>query len=81
MSAIHAARTLKAPQDTAVGCRRRAEADLLASESMLTANERARMQISAASWTAGANFLERNEHSMQEKKKAIAEQRMLGVNS
>ena len=48
----------KAPQDTAAGCRVRAEADLLASVSMLTANERSRLETSAASWFARAVLLQ-----------------------
>lgn len=53
-----AARTNKAPQDTAAGCRVRAEADLLASVSMLTANERIRLETSSASWGARAALLQ-----------------------
>lgn len=52
------ARSNKAPQDTAAGCRLRAEADLLASVSMLTANERIRLETSAASWGARATLLQ-----------------------
>jgi predicted RNA polymerase sigma factor len=52
------ARTNKALQDTAAGCRIRAEADLLASMSMLTANERIRLETSAASWGARAALLQ-----------------------
>ena len=48
----------KAPQDTAAGCRVRAEADLLASVSMLTANERTRLETSAGSWSARAVLLQ-----------------------
>jgi hypothetical protein len=52
------ARSNKAPQDTAAGCRLRAQADLLASVSMLTANERIRLETSAASWGARAALLQ-----------------------
>jgi hypothetical protein len=52
------ARTNKAPRDTAAGCRIRAAADLLASVSMLTANERIRLETSAASWGARAALLQ-----------------------
>ena len=52
------ARTKKTPQDTAVGCRMRAEADLLVSVAMLTANQRARLEASAAVWSARARLLE-----------------------
>lgn len=55
------ARTKKAPQDTVAGCRLRAEADLLASVSMLTVNERFRLETSAASWNARAELLQRGE--------------------
>src|SRR5689334_1771226 len=53
-----AAKAVKAPFDTAAGCRIRADADLLASVSMLNANERMRMETSAASWSARAELLE-----------------------
>jgi hypothetical protein len=49
----------KAAEDTATGCRSRAEADLLASVTMLTANARARLETSAASWTLRADLLQR----------------------
>ena len=52
------ARTKKAAQDTAAGCRIRADADLLASVAMLTANQRARLERSAAMWTARADLLQ-----------------------
>lgn len=52
------ARTTKSPRDTAAGCRIRAEADLLASVTMLTANERIRLEVSAASWGARAELLQ-----------------------
>jgi hypothetical protein len=52
------ARTKKAPQDTVAGCRIRAEADLLASAAMLTANQRARHEKSAATWSARADLLQ-----------------------
>ena len=50
-------------RDTAAGCRERASADLLKAAPMLIANERARMEASAASWTARADLLERLETS------------------
>jgi hypothetical protein len=73
----HAARTIKAPHDTVAGCRSRAEADLLASVSMLTANERTRMQISAASWTALALLLERSNQALEARKGATAERSLI----
>jgi len=53
------ARSAKQPQDTIAGCRSRAEADLLASVVMSTANERIRLETSAASWNARADMLQR----------------------
>lgn len=57
------ARAKKAPQDTAAGCRGRAVADLLASVALLNANERVRLETSAASWSARAHLLQRLEDS------------------
>ena len=48
-------------RDTAGGCRERAADDLLKSVSMLIVNERRRMELSAASWTARAELLDRIE--------------------
>jgi hypothetical protein len=53
------ARSSKQPQDTIAGCRSRAEADLLASVVVSTANERIRLETSAASWNARADMLQR----------------------
>ena len=53
----------KAPQDTAAGCRSRAEADLLASAAMVLANQRLVFETSAANWTARADLLESIEVS------------------
>jgi hypothetical protein len=64
------ARTNKAPYDTVVGCRIRAEADLLASVTMFTANERVRMERSAASWSARAELLERQDDNLMARKAA-----------
>jgi hypothetical protein len=52
------ARTIKAPQDTVAGCCLRAEADLLASTAVMTANQRIRLEKSAASWNARAAMLQ-----------------------
>jgi len=52
------ARTIKAPQDTAAGCRLRADADLLASTTLMTTNQRIRLEQSAASWNARASMLQ-----------------------
>lgn len=64
------ARTIKAPGDTVAGCRSRAEADLLASVAMLTANERERMETSAASWTARAELLASRDSDLIARKAA-----------
>jgi soluble lytic murein transglycosylase-like protein len=56
-------RGLKAPRDTAAGCRSRAEADLLASASVLLANQRLRLENSAAHWIARADHLHDVEES------------------
>ena len=56
-------KTPKEARDTAAGCRDRAAADLLQSVSMLVANERRRMEVSAASWTVRAELLDRIETS------------------
>lgn len=65
------ARTLKQPRDTVAGCRDRAEADLLASVVMSTANGRIRLEVSAASWTARADMLQRLEDTHLARKLAL----------
>jgi hypothetical protein len=47
-------------------CRERAAADLLASVAAMTAHQRERMEISAASWTARAAMLQRVEDGTAE---------------
>lgn len=66
------ARTLKQPQDTVAGCRGRAEADLLASVVLLTANERIRLETSAASWSARADMLQRLDDNQAARKAKAA---------
>lgn len=56
------------PEDTAVGCRARAAADLLESVSMTTANQRLRMESSAANWTLRADLLHRLEEGSEARK-------------
>jgi hypothetical protein len=51
-------RGMKARGDTVAGCRTRAEADLLASASMVLANQRLRLENSAAHWIARADLLQ-----------------------
>lgn len=58
-------RSSKLPADTAVGCRERAAADLLASAAMSTRNGRQRLETSAASWTARAELLQRDEDDFE----------------
>jgi predicted RNA polymerase sigma factor len=66
------ARTLKQPQDTVAGCRDRAEADLLASVVLSTANERRRLETSAASWSARADMLQRLDDTHAARKAQVA---------
>jgi hypothetical protein len=54
----------KEQRDTAQGCRDRAAADLLESVTMLTSNERLRLESSASSWTVRAELLDRIETSV-----------------
>lgn len=63
-------RSLKLPADTAVGCRGRAAADLLASVAMPMGNARLRMEASAASWTARADLLQRDEDDFEAQRKS-----------
>lgn len=53
--------TASLPRETASGCRERAEADLLACTAMITANQKQRLETSAASWMLRANMLQRVE--------------------
>jgi hypothetical protein len=66
------ARGSKQPQDTVGGCRDRADADLLASVAMATANERRRLETSAASWNARADMLQRLDDTHQARKAKLA---------
>ncbi len=66
------ARGFKQPQDTVAGCRSRAEADLLASVVMSTANERIRLETSAASWNARADLLQRLDDNYAARKAKVA---------
>jgi len=47
--------------ETAAVCRDRAAADLVTAAAIINANQRIRMETSAANWTARALFLERIE--------------------
>jgi hypothetical protein len=53
----------KQPQDTELGCRAFAAADLLRAGALTGAHPRARMEHSAAVWTARADLLRRVEAS------------------
>lgn len=53
----------KQPQDTAAGCRIRAEADLLLASAADTDNGRRRFAHSAVSWTTRGDLLQRLEAS------------------
>jgi len=50
-------------RDSSALCRERAAADLLESAAMINANQRIRLETSAASWTARADVLQRVEES------------------
>jgi hypothetical protein len=58
-------RSSKLPADTAIGCRDRAAADLLASAAMPNGNARLRMEASAASWAARAELLQNDEEEFE----------------
>jgi hypothetical protein len=54
-------------RETSARCRERAAADLLESAAMINANQRIRLETSAASWTVRANMLQRVEDSFARK--------------
>ena len=58
------------PRDSAEACRDRAAADLVESGTMMTANQRVRLETSAASWTARAQMLQRVEDSVERRVQA-----------
>jgi hypothetical protein len=60
-------RTLKLPENTVQGCRDRATADLLEAVTMVTANQRRRLERSAETWTARAAMLDRLNHSFEKR--------------
>ncbi len=65
------ARTQKAVQDTAAGCREFATKDLARASLMDTANGRRRLELSALSWTSRAQLIQRLDDSFAERR-AIA---------
>lgn len=65
-SAVRAT-SLKLPENTVQGCRDRAAADLLAAVTMVTANQRVRLEQSAHTWTMRADMLGRIEKSFEKR--------------
>lgn len=61
------ARTLKLPENTVQGCRDRATADLLEAVTVVTANQRRRLERSAESWTVRAVLLDRLNKSFDKR--------------
>lgn len=53
------------PRDSAEACCDRAAANLLEAVTMMTANQRLRLETSAASWTARADMLQRVEDGLE----------------
>ena len=62
--ARHQAESTRSKRESAAVCRERAANDLLASVSMLNANQRLRMETSAAMWAERAEMLQRVEESL-----------------
>lgn len=62
-------------RETSTSCRERAEADLLASVSMLNANQRTRMETSAQMWIERADMLQRVEDALARKTAETAARR------
>jgi len=58
---------LAAKRDTSQSCRERASADLTASATMMTANERLILERSAANWNQRADLLDRVEKTARER--------------
>jgi hypothetical protein len=58
-------RTKKAVQDTVIGCRELAAADLARASLMDTANGRRRLESSALSWTSRAELIQRLDDSFE----------------
>jgi len=59
-------------RDTSITCRDRANADLLKSASMITANERLTLERSAASWQLRAELLDRVEETKRARGQAAS---------
>ncbi len=80
----HQAESTRAKRESAAICRQRSANDLLASVSMLNANQRLRMETSAAMWAERADMLQRVEDGLARRTaetaaKSNAARRALGV--
>jgi hypothetical protein len=65
--ARHQAESTRSKRESAAICRERSANDLLASASMLNANQRLRMETSAATWAQRAETLQRVEDLLAER--------------
>ena len=63
--ARHQAESTRSKRESSAVCRERAANDLLASVSMLNANQRLRMETSAAMWAERAETLQRVEDGLE----------------
>jgi hypothetical protein len=63
-AARHQAESVRSKRESAAVCRERSANDLLASVSMLNANQRLRMETSAATWAERAEILQRVEDGL-----------------
>ena len=68
----HVADSARSKRESSVVCRERAANDLLASVSMLNANQRLRMETSAAMWAERAEILQRVEEGFAQRTAATA---------
>jgi hypothetical protein len=73
--ARHQAESTRSKRESSAVCRERAANDLLASTSMINANQRLRMETSAAMWAERAETLQRVEESLAERTAATAAKR------
>ena len=71
----HQAESTRSKRESAAVCRERAANDLLASASMLNANQRIRMETSAAMWAERAEVLQRVEDELARRTAATAAKR------
>ena len=69
--------TARNKRETAEVCRQRSATDLLASVSMLNANQRQRMETSAAMWAERAQILQRVEEGLARRTAETAARRLL----